>query len=91
MPDACVWLGPQWLNLGFSLVLTGCELRAPVFVTSYLIIVCLFLFIISLSVMMHCISKDISPLCLATTESRVKIWPLNVRWYIITQMLFLSN
>ena len=25
MPGACLWLGPPWLNLRFSLALTICE------------------------------------------------------------------
>ena len=25
VPDACLWFGPPWLNLRFSLVLTICE------------------------------------------------------------------
>ena len=71
--DACLWLGPPWLNLSFSLALTISESWAR--------------FIISLfhhsvldyfSVMIHCISLEASirakQFCvLATTESRAKI------------------
>ena len=35
VPDVCLWLGPQWLNLGFFfLALTICESWAIFFVSS---------------------------------------------------------
>ena len=35
MPDACMWLGPPWLNLSISLALTICESRSLFFVSLY--------------------------------------------------------
>ena len=34
VPGACLWLGPPWLGLGFSLALTVCGSRALFFVLS---------------------------------------------------------
>ena len=31
MPDACLWLGPLWFNLGFSLAITVCVFGAIFF------------------------------------------------------------
>ena len=33
MPGACLWLGPPWLGLGFSLALTVCGSWALFFVS----------------------------------------------------------
>ena len=43
--DACLWLEPQWLIQGFSLVLTDSELRDLLLVSSQLV---------SLSLLFHC-------------------------------------
>ena len=51
MPDACLWPGLSWLNLGFSSVLTTCKSWAIFFVTSFCVNLIVFF-----AVMMHCIS-----------------------------------